>query len=141
MVSTPARVVVDLLHDSTVREPALEGKGGHQVVLARIEAGEADAGDGDEAGFLRKDLDVAERFEQPHVLSRRCEDAGRGTNERASSENRPHECHRFRPTRRAPHFGQCHSPRCVTAATLSRVQRPRFILGRVLLAQRLTDGG
>lgn len=57
-----------------------------------------------------------------HVPSRRCEDPGCGTGEQSFQRESAHVCHRFRLTRRAPHFGQCHSPRCVTAATLSRDQ-------------------
>jgi len=50
-----------------------------KLIFARIQTGEPDAGDGDEAGFLGEHLDVAERLEQRHVLARRCEDPGRGT--------------------------------------------------------------
>ena len=57
----------------------MEGKARKEMVFARVQAGEADAGDGDEAGLLRKHLDVAERFEQRHVLARGRENPRRGT--------------------------------------------------------------
>ena len=44
----------------------------------------------------------------------------------ASSVNRPHECQRLRLTRRAPHFGQCHSGCSATGATLSRASAPQL---------------
>jgi hypothetical protein len=44
------------------------------MILAWVQAGETDAGDCDEASFLREHLDVAERFEQRHVLARNHED-------------------------------------------------------------------
>jgi len=47
----------------------MEGEAGDEVIFARVQTGESDAGDGDEAGFLGKHLDVAERFEQRHVLA------------------------------------------------------------------------
>ena len=59
----------------------MEREGGQEVIFARRETGESHAGNGDEAGFLGKHLDVAERFEQRHVVARRREDPGRGTGE------------------------------------------------------------
>ena len=56
----------------------MEGEGGHEVILARVQTGESDAGDGDQAGLLGEHLDVAERFKQRDVLARR-EDPRRGT--------------------------------------------------------------
>ena len=56
----------------------MQGKGGNEVVFARVEPREADTRDGDEAGFLREHLDVAERFKQRHVLARGRDDLRRG---------------------------------------------------------------
>jgi hypothetical protein len=81
VMSAPARTVVDRPDNACVREPAVQGEAGKKVTPARIQAGEADAGDGDEAGFLREYLHVAERFEERHVLARGAEDARRRTGE------------------------------------------------------------
>src|SRR5262249_32464527 len=81
VVSAPAGAVVDCFDNSTAREPAMECETGEEMVLARIETGETDARDGNEAGLLREHLDVAERFEQRHVLARGREDPRRGTRE------------------------------------------------------------
>ena len=78
VVPAPARTVVDRLDDSPILNPAMEGERGHEVILARIQTGESDAGDGDETGLLGEHLDVAERFEQRDVLARRGQDPGRG---------------------------------------------------------------
>jgi hypothetical protein len=63
VMSAPARTVVDRLDDSSVREPPMQSEAGKKMTLARVKSGEADAGDGNEAGFLREHLDIAERFE------------------------------------------------------------------------------
>src|SRR5262245_39986928 len=81
VVSAPARAVVDCSDNSTVREPAMEGETSEEVVLARRETGEANTRDGDKAGLLREHLDVAERFEQRHVVARGGEDPRRGSGE------------------------------------------------------------
>jgi hypothetical protein len=47
----------------------MQGETGNKVIFARVQAGEADAGDGDQASFLWEHLDVAERFKQRHVLA------------------------------------------------------------------------
>jgi hypothetical protein len=41
----------------------MQSEAGKKMTLARVKSGEADAGDGNEAGFLREHLDIAERFE------------------------------------------------------------------------------
>ena len=46
------------------------------MIFPRVETGESDAGDGDEAGLLGEHLNVAERFEQRYVLARSSEDPG-----------------------------------------------------------------
>ena len=59
----------------------MEGEGGHEVIFARVQTGESDAGDGDQAGFLWEHLDVAERFKQRHIRARSREDPRRGAGE------------------------------------------------------------
>jgi hypothetical protein len=59
----------------------MKGESGKKIALARIETGKADARDGNEAGFLREHLDVAERFEQRYVPARGREVPGRGAGE------------------------------------------------------------
>src|SRR5262245_5485275 len=59
----------------------MESKAREEVVLARVQTGEADPCDDNEAGLLREHLDVGERFEQRHVLTGGREDPRRGTGE------------------------------------------------------------
>jgi hypothetical protein len=51
----------------------MQGETDHKVIFAQVQAGEADAGDGHQAGFLWEHLDVAERLKQRHVLAGSCE--------------------------------------------------------------------
>ena len=101
-------------------KPAMESEARNDITLARLQAGEANARDGDEPGLLRQDLDVAERFEERDIFAGGGKDLGLRTGEEPLRREPAARVPRFRLTRRAPHFGQVHSGRSATAVTLSR---------------------
>ena len=91
----------------------MEGKGGKEVILAGVQAGEPHSGDGYEPSSLRKHLDVAKRFEKRHVLARGRKDLGRGTGE---------ECRQREPPARVPEIAG-HEARAALRAEPQRAFR------------------
>ena len=66
-VKTPSRAVIFRSSDPRALQPPVKRESGHEVILARRESGKSDARDTDEAGLLRKDLDIAKRPENVDV--------------------------------------------------------------------------
>jgi len=59
-MDAPPRAIVLCSNHPRTFQPSMQREVGHEVILARRQPGEADAGDADEARFLRNDLNVTE---------------------------------------------------------------------------------
>lgn len=70
-------------------QPSMERETRHEMILARREPRETDAGDADEPRFLRKDLDIAERAQDVDELPGEPEDRRIGAGKQGVERETP----------------------------------------------------
>ena len=71
-VPSPPGSVIGSLDDSRTIQPASQSEAGQEPGLARMQAGEPDSRDADQARLLRDDLHVAQGLEQANVPAGKC---------------------------------------------------------------------